>query len=142
MATKKSDDLLSAEEKEAMKALVKERKAAKKGADGEADLLAVIDGMTGPDKAMSARLHELIKAAAPGLSPKTWYGMPAYANKDGKAVLFFRHSTKFKERYLTLGFNQEATLDDGHMWPIVFAVTKLTAAEEARITELVKKAVG
>ena len=93
------------------------------------------------DRTMGKRLHAVIKASAPDLAPKTWYGMPAYA-KDGKVVCFFRGAEKFKERYMTLGFNQEANLDDGNMWPIVFALTELTAAEEAKIAALVKKALG
>ena len=109
-------------------------------ADGESAVLATIAAM--PDRAMGERLHEIIKASAPALSPKLWYGMPAYANKDGKVVCFFRSAQKFKERYMTLGFNQEANLDEGHMWPIAFALKELTAAEEARIGALVKKAVS
>jgi len=98
--------------------------------------------MPDPGRSRAERLHAVIKAAAPSLSPKTWYGMPAYANQDGKVVCFFRGAEKFKERYMTLGFNQEAKLDEGAMWPIAFALTGLTAAEEARIAELVKKAVS
>jgi uncharacterized protein YdhG (YjbR/CyaY superfamily) len=109
-------------------------------ADGESDVLATIAAM--PDRAMGERLHMIIKASAPALSPKLWYGMPAYANKEGKVICFFRSAQKFKERYMTLGFNQEANLDEGHMWPIAFALKKLTAAEEARIGALVKKAVS
>ena len=103
--------------------------------------LAKIAEMPEPDRAMAKRLHEIIKASAPSLSPKTWYGMPAYA-KDGKVVVFFRSGQKFKERYMTLGFNSEANLDEGHMWPIAFALKELTAAEEVRIGALVKKAVS
>jgi hypothetical protein len=109
-------------------------------ADGESAVLATIAAM--PDRAMGERLHAIIKASAPALSPKLWYGMPAYANKDGKVICFFRSAQKFKERYMTLGFNQEANLDEGHMWPIAFALTELTAAEDARIGALVKKAVS
>ena len=109
-------------------------------ADGESAVLATIAAM--PDRAIGERLHAIIKANAPALSPKLWYGMPAYANKDGTVVIFFRSRQKFKERYMTLGFNQEANLDEGHMWPIAFALTELTAAEEARIGALVKKAVS
>jgi uncharacterized protein YdhG (YjbR/CyaY superfamily) len=98
--------------------------------------------MAPKDRAIAKRLHELIKATAPDLMPKTWYGMPAYANKDGKVVCFFRDAGKFKERYSMLGFNDRAKLDDGSMWPIAFALTKLTAADEAKIRKLVKKAVG
>jgi hypothetical protein len=108
-------------------------------ADGESAVLATIVAM--PDRAMGERLHAIIKASAPALSPKLWYGMPAYA-KDGKVICFFRSAQKFKERYMTLGFNQEANLDEGHMWPIAFALKELTAAEEARIGALVKKAVS
>ena len=108
-------------------------------ADGENAVLATIAAM--PDRAMGKRLHAIIKASAPALSPKLWYGMPAYA-KDGKVICFFRSAQKFKERYMTLGFNQEANLDEGHMWPIAFALKELTAAEEARISALVKKAVS
>jgi hypothetical protein len=110
-------------------------------ADGERAVLATIAAMPGPDRAIGERLHAIIKASAPALSPKLWYGMPAYA-KDGKVVCFFRSGQKFKERYMTLGFNDEANLDQGHMWPIAFALKELTAAEEARIGALVKKAVS
>ena len=116
------------------------RKATKK-ADGEAEVLAAIAAMSGPDRAMGERLHAIIKASAPALSPKTWYGMPAYA-LDGKVVCFFRSGQKFKERYMTLGFNDKANLDEGAMWPISFALTEVTAAEEAKIAVLVKKAVS
>jgi hypothetical protein len=109
-------------------------------ADGESAVLTTIAAM--PDRAIGERLHAIIKASAPALSPKLWYGMPAYANKDGKVICFFRSTQKFKERYMTLGFNQEANLDEGHMWPIAFALKELTAAEEARIGALVKKAVS
>jgi uncharacterized protein YdhG (YjbR/CyaY superfamily) len=128
----------SAEEKAAMKARAKELKAKE---DGETAVGNAIAEMTPEDRALAERLHELIKAAAPQLTPKTWYGMPAYANKDGKVVCFFRDAGKFKERYATLGFNESAKLDQGAMWPVVFALTKLTAAEEAKIRALVKKAV-
>jgi hypothetical protein len=110
-------------------------------ADGESAVLAKIAEMPEPDRAISERLHAIIKASAPVLSPRLWYGMPAYA-KDGKVVCFFRDTQKFKERYLTLGFNQEANLDEGVLWPIAFALKELTAAEEARIGALVKKAVS
>ena len=109
-------------------------------ADGESAVLATIATM--PDRAMGERLHAIIKASAPALSPRLWYGMPAYATKDGKVICFFRSAQKFKERYMTLGFNQEANLDEGHMWPIAFALKELTTAEEARIGTLVKKAVS
>ncbi|MFZ0924841.1 MAG: DUF1801 domain-containing protein [Halobacteriota archaeon] len=110
-------------------------------ADGESAVLAAIEAMPGPDRAVGERLHAIIKASAPALSPKLWYGMPAYA-KDGKVICFFRSGQKFKERYMTLGFNNEANLDEGHMWPIAFALKELTAAEEAMIGALVKKAVS
>ncbi|SRR5258708_4664650 len=142
---KKSTGFTDAE-REAMKARAREMKAeARRGAqkaDGESDLLAAIAAMPAPGRAMAERLHAIITASAPDLLPKTWYGMPAYANKDGKVVCFFRGAEKFKERYMTLGFNQEANLDDGHMWPIAFALTELTAADEARIGPIVKRAVG
>ncbi|HEY3419630.1 MAG TPA: DUF1801 domain-containing protein [Methanomassiliicoccales archaeon] len=112
-----------------------------KKADGESAVLEVIAAMPDPYRAMGERLHAIIKTSAPALTPKVWYGMPAYA-KDGKIVCFFRSGEKFKERYMTLGFNDVAKLDDGVMWPIAFALTELTAAEEARIITLVKKAVG
>ena len=129
------------EERVAMKERAQELKAAATKADGESAVLAKIAEMSEPDRAMGERLHAVIKASAPALSPKLWYGMPAYA-KDGKVVFFFRSGQKFKERYMTLGFNSEANLDEGHMWPIAFALKELTAAEEARIGALVKKAVS
>ena len=110
-------------------------------ADGESIVLANIATMSEPYSSMGERLHAIIKANAPALSPRLWYGMPAYA-KDGKVVCFFRSGEKFKERYMTLGFNQEANLDEGHLWPVAFALTELTANEEAKIAELVKKAVS
>jgi uncharacterized protein YdhG (YjbR/CyaY superfamily) len=128
----------SAEEKAAMKSRARELKA---NQDGESALRAAIAAMSPQDRAIAKRLHELIKATAPGLSPKTWYGMPAYA-KDGKVVCFFRDAGKFKERYAMLGFNDSAKLDEGSMWPIAFALKKLTAADEAKIRALVKKAVA
>ena len=109
--------------------------------DGESAVLAAIEAMPGPDRAVGERLHAIIKASAPALSPKLWYGMPAYA-KDGKVICFFRSGQKFKERYMTLGFNNEANLDEGHMWPIAFALKELSSAEEARIGALMKKAVN
>jgi hypothetical protein len=116
------------------------RKATKKAGDEDA-VLAAIAAMPAPYDAMGKRLHAIIKASAPVLSPRLWYGMPAYA-KNGKVVCFFRGGDKFKERYMTLGFNDVASLDDGALWPISFALTELTASEEARIGELVKKAVS
>ena len=128
----------TAEEKAAMKARARELKAE---ADGESAVRASIAAMSPNDRAIAKRLHALIKAAAPDLTPKTWYGMPAYA-KDGKVVCFFRDAGKFKERYGMLGFNDSAKLDQGSMWPIAYAITKLTAADETKIRALVKKAVG
>jgi len=135
------------EERAAMKERAQELKAAARRspradkADGERDVLAKIAEMAEPDRAMAERLHALIKASAPALSPRTWYGMPAYA-RDGKVVCFFQGAQKFKSRYATLGFSDEANLDDGAMWPTAFALTELTAADEARIAALVKKAVS
>jgi uncharacterized protein YdhG (YjbR/CyaY superfamily) len=140
-STRNSSGALTAEEKAAMRETVQERKAAARGANDEAALLAKIAAMSGSDRGIAKRLHELIKSSAPSLSPKTWYGMPAYANKDGKIVCFFTPADKFKSRYATFGFNDDAKLDEGAMWPTSFALTKLTAAEEARIGALVKKAV-
>ncbi|MDX6510697.1 MAG: hypothetical protein QOE36_201 [Gaiellaceae bacterium] len=135
---KAKKDGFSAEEKAAMKARARELK---NKADGETAVRDAIAGMAPKDRAIAKRLHELIKAAAPDLTPKTWYGMPAYA-RDGKVVCFFRDAGKFKERYGMLGFNDSAKLDEGSMWPIAFALPELTAADEARISALVKKAVG
>jgi uncharacterized protein YdhG (YjbR/CyaY superfamily) len=142
-----SPEGLTAEERAALKETIQERKAAaRRGpgakADGERDVLAKIAEMPEPDRAMAERLHAIIKASAPDLSPKTWYGMPAYANKDGKVVCFFQAADKFKARYATFGFDQAANLDDGAMWATSFALKELTAAEEARIVALVKKAVS
>ncbi len=130
----------TAEEKAAMKERAKELKAEEKKAAGESDLLAKIAEMEGPDRAMAERLHALIKASVPVLSPKTWYGMPAYANKDGNVVCFFQSAQKFNARYATFGFNDAANLDEGTMWPTAFALKKLTPTEEAKIVALVKKA--
>jgi hypothetical protein len=124
----------------AKKAAARQSQRADK-ADGESAVLATIAAMPEPDRDISERLHAIIRASAPALSPRLWYGMPAYA-KDGKVVCFFRDTQKFKERYMTLGFNQEANLDEGAMWPIAFALKELTAAEEAKIGALVKKAVS
>jgi uncharacterized protein YdhG (YjbR/CyaY superfamily) len=130
------------EERAAMKERAKEARANRAGnADGESAVLEKIAEMPKPDRAMAERLHAIVKANAPGLSPRTWYGMPAYA-KDGKVVCFFRPAHKFKDRYATFGFNDKANLDEGHMWPIAFAVTELSAADEKRIAALVKKAVS
>jgi uncharacterized protein YdhG (YjbR/CyaY superfamily) len=129
------------DERAAMKERVRELKAEQRGADGENDLLAKIAEMKGPDRAMATRLHAIIKANAPALAPKTWYGMPAYA-KDGKVVCFFQSAQKFKARYATFGFSDVAKLDEGAMWPTSFALKDLNAAEEARIVALVKKALS
>jgi uncharacterized protein YdhG (YjbR/CyaY superfamily) len=131
----------TAEERAAMKERARELKAEAAKADGERDLLAKIAEMPEPDRALGKRLHAIIKATAPALSPRTWYGMPAYA-KDGKVVCFFQSAHKFKSRYATFGFSDEANLDEGAMWPTSFALKKLTAAEEAKIGRLVKKAVS
>jgi uncharacterized protein YdhG (YjbR/CyaY superfamily) len=127
------------EERAAIRQRVQEQKAGQ--ADGERDVLAKIAEMPAPDRAMAERLHAIIKASAPALSPKTWYGMPAYA-KDGKIVCFFQPAAKFKTRYATLGFNDSAHLDEGGLWPVAFALKELTAADEARIGALVKKAMS
>lgn len=137
----------TAEERAAMRERAQELKAAaRRGpragkADGERDVLAKIAEMPEPDRAMAERLHALIKATAPALSPRTWYGMPAYA-KDDDVVCFFQSAQKFKARYSTLGFSDKAGLDEGQMWPTAFALKELTAAEQARIVALVKKALG
>jgi hypothetical protein len=129
-----------------MRERAKEVKGSRRGpraakADGEGDVLAKIAEMPEPDRAMAERLHAIVKASAPNLSPRTWYGMPAYA-KEGSVVCFFQSSQKFKTRYSTFGFNDAANLDEGAMWPVAFALKELTAAEEARIGELVRKAVS
>src|SRR5687767_6926754 len=145
MSAKKSKGFTD-EERAAMRERAKEQKAEaranRKKAEGESDLLAKIAEMRGPDRAMAERLHEIVKASAPALSPKTWYGMPAYANKDGKVVCYFQSAQKFDARYATLGFNDQANLDEGAMWPVSFALKELGAAEEARIGELVERAAG
>ena len=140
-ATKKSgrNTGLSAAEKAAMKETIEERKAAARGVEGESALLAKIAAMREPDRAMAKRIHAIIKANAPELSAKTWYGMPAYA-KDDKVVCFFQDAQKFKSRYATFGFSDEANLDDGDMWATSFALKDMTAAAEAKIGALVKKA--
>ena len=139
--SRKQSPGFSAEEKAAMKERAQELKAERAKADGEGALLAKIAEMPKPDRAMAKRLHAIVSDSAPGLSPKTWYGMPAYANDDGKVVCFFQSADKFKSRYATLGFSDEANLDKGAMWPTSFALKELTAAEEAKIAALVKKAV-
>ena len=135
----KGTKVFTDEERAAITERAREMKAAAGKADGEGDALASIAAMREPDRAMAKRLHSIIKASAPTLSPKTWYGMPAYA-KDGKVVCFFQPAQKFKTRYATFGFNDAAHLDEGTIWPVAFALTKLTAAEEAKIVALVKKA--
>jgi uncharacterized protein YdhG (YjbR/CyaY superfamily) len=127
--------------KERAQELRAEARATKDRAAGEKAVLEKIAEMPEPDRAMAERLHAIIKASAPVLSPRTWYGMPAYANEDGKVVCFFTPASKFKERYATFGFNADAKLDEGAMWPTSFALKELTATEEAKITRLVKKAV-
>jgi uncharacterized protein YdhG (YjbR/CyaY superfamily) len=146
-STGKASKAFTAEERAAMRERAQEQKAAaRRGpragkADGESDVLAKIAEMPEPDRAMAERLHAIIKTSAPALSPRTWYGMPAYA-KDGKVVCFFQSAQKFKSRYATFGFSDKANLDGGAMWPTSFALKELTTAEEARIGALVKKAVS
>jgi uncharacterized protein YdhG (YjbR/CyaY superfamily) len=140
MSPSKKTSTFTAEEKAAMKEAAKERR--KKGkTDGEADVVAKIAEMKGSDRAMAERLHELIKGAAPELTPRTWYGMPAYA-KDGKVLCYFQDAKKFKSRYATFGFSDTANLDDGSLWPVAFALKELTPAQEKKIVALVKKAVS
>jgi hypothetical protein len=136
--TTKRDQVFSAEERAAMRALVKERKDKD---NGEAAVLKAIKAMPKSDRDMATRLHAAITKAAPDLMPKTWYGFPAYANKDGKVVCFFKAASKFKQRYATFGFEEAANLDEGSMWVTSFALTKLTPADEKKIVALVKKAV-
>lgn len=132
---------LSAEEKAAMRETLADQKRMAKGAEGEAMLLEKIAAMKEPDRGMAKKLHAIVKANAPTLTPTTWYGMPAYSNKDGKAVLFFQDRAKFGARYATLGFNGTAALDDGDMWPTSYALKGMDAAAEQKIAALVKKAV-
>ena len=149
-AIKKKVKGFTDEERAAMKDRVQELNAdARRGprgkkdkADGEGDVLAKIAAMQEPDRAIAKRLHAIITASAPALSPKTWYGMPAWANKDGKVVCYFQDAAKFKSRYATFGFSDQANLDAGAMWPTSFALTELTAADEKKIGALVKKAVS
>jgi len=141
MSVKKSEGF-TAEERAAMRERAKEQKAEAQKADGERAVLAKIAEMQASDRAMAERLHEIVKASAPELSPKTWYGIPAYANKDGKVVCFFQSAQKFNARYATLGFSDKANLDEGAMWPTSFALKELGAAAEARIGALVKRAAG
>jgi uncharacterized protein YdhG (YjbR/CyaY superfamily) len=135
----KSKETFSAEEKAAMRARAKELKLAE---EGEQAIEAALKKMTPADRALGKRVHELVTETAPDLTPKTWYGMPAYANKDGKVICYFKNAVKFKMRYSEFGFNDSAKLDEGAMWPIVYALTKLTKADEARIVQLVKQAVS
>src|SRR5690348_3075630 len=147
MAERKASKGFTDDERAAMRERAQEVKsAARRGsraskADGESDVLAKIAEMPESDRAIAERLHAIIKASAPALTPRTWYGMPAYA-RDGKVVCFFQPAHKFKTRYATLGFNDSASLDDGALWPVAFALKELTAADEARIAALVKKAVS
>jgi uncharacterized protein YdhG (YjbR/CyaY superfamily) len=140
-ASNKKSSGFTAEERAAMKERAQELKAEARKADGESALLAKVAEMPEPDRAMAKRLHSIVKASAPDLSPKTWYGMPAYA-KDGKVLCYFQSAEKFNSRYATFGFSDEANLDGGAMWPTSFALKDLTAAEEAKISALVKKAVS
>ena len=147
MSTKKAKSTatkskgFSAEERAAMKERAQELKAEASKADGESALLAKVAEMPEPDRGMATRLHEIVKASAPDLLPKTWYGMPAYANKDGKVVCFFQSAHKFKSRYASFGFSDQANLDEGDMWPTYFALKEFTPAAQAKIGALVKKAV-
>ena len=145
-ATGKKSKGFTDEEKAAMRERAKELKAEERAKKdkvvGESDVLEKIAEMQEPDRAMAKRLHDIIKSIAPALSPRTWYGMPAYANEDGNVVCFFQASQKFKTRYATLGFSDKANLDEGAIWPTAFALKKLTATEEAKIVALVKKAVS
>ena len=141
MADKKYEGF-SDEERAAMKERAKELKAAERKADGERQVLDKIAELPEPDRAMAKRLHAIVTASAPDLSPRTWYGMPAYADKDGNVLCYFTPASKFKSRYATFGFNDAANLDDGNVWATSFALTKLTAADEKRIGALVKQAVS
>jgi uncharacterized protein YdhG (YjbR/CyaY superfamily) len=139
---RKASSGFTAEERAAMRERARELKATQRNADGESDVLAKIAEMPKSDRVMAERLHALIKASAPALAARTWYGMPAYANEDGKVVCFFQSAEKFKARYATFGFSDNANLDEGVMWPTSFALKELTAAEEKKIRTLVKKAVS
>ena len=139
MSPTKKKEGFSAEEKAAMRARAKELKTA---AEGEEAVVSALAKMSSADRALGKKVHAIVKKNAPDLTPKTWYGMPAYANKDGKVVCFFRDAGKFKERYAMLGFNDNANLDDGSMWPVAYALPKLTKADEAKIAKLVKQAVS
>jgi len=138
--TKKAGSGITAEEKAAMRELVKERRRNASAAEEAAEVLEKINAMPPSDRAMAKKVHAIIKSAAPELAPKTWYGMPAYY-KDGKVICYFQDAAKFKSRYATLGFSDAAALDDGAIWPIAYAVSELNPADEARISALVKKAV-
>jgi uncharacterized protein YdhG (YjbR/CyaY superfamily) len=140
--TGKKSTGFTAEEKAAMRERAKELKAAASREEGERALLAKVAAMDKPDRVMVERIHAIVKDSAPALSPRTWYGMPAYANDDGKVVCFFQDARKFKSRYATFGFNDAANLDKGAMWPTAFALTELTAADERKIATLVRKAVS
>ena len=139
MSPTKEKQGFSAEEKAAMRARAKELKAAE---EGEEAIAAALKKMSPKDRALGEQIHVLVKKTAPDLVPKTWYGMPAYANKDGKVICYFKNAGKFKSRYSEFGFNDSANLDDGAMWPIVYALTKLTKSDEARIAKLVEQAVS
>jgi uncharacterized protein YdhG (YjbR/CyaY superfamily) len=139
MSPSKKSEGFTAEEKAAMRARAKELKTA---AEGEEAVTAALKKMAPADRAIAKRVHELVKETAPDLTPKTWYGMPAYANSDGKVIVFFRDAGKFKERYSMLGFNETANLDAGSMWPVAYALPKLAKADEAKIRKLVKQAVS
>jgi uncharacterized protein YdhG (YjbR/CyaY superfamily) len=139
MSPTKEKQGFTAEEKAAMRARAKELKLA---AEGEEAIAGALKKMASADRAIGERIHEIVKKTAPDLTPKTWYGMPAYANSDGKVICYFKNAGKFKMRYSEFGFNDAANLDDGAMWPIVYALTKLTKADETRIAELVKQAVS
>ena len=139
MSPTKQQQTFTAEEKAAMRARAKELKLA---AEGEEAIAAALKKMTPADRALGERIHEIVKKTAPDLTPKTWYGMPAYANSDGKVICYFKNAGKFKMRYSEFGFNDAAKLDDGAMWPIVYALTKLTKADEDKIAKLVEQAVS
>jgi uncharacterized protein YdhG (YjbR/CyaY superfamily) len=139
MSPTKKKDGFSAEERAAMKARAKELKSKE---DGESAVKTALAEMSPKDRALGKQIHAIVTESAPELTPKTWYGMPAYANKDGKVVCFFRNAGKFKERYALFGFNDTAKVDDGSMWPVAYALTELTSTDEAKIRKLVKKAVS
>jgi uncharacterized protein YdhG (YjbR/CyaY superfamily) len=139
MSPSKQKESFTAEEKAAMRARAKELKATE---DGETAIAQALKKMSAADRALGERIHALVRETAPDLVPKTWYGMPAYANKDGKVICYFKNAGKFKMRYSELGFNDAAKLDDGDMWPIVYALTKLSKADETKIVRLVKQAVS